>query len=215
MIQTQRSELVRRALTALSTCLDGSRASANTVTRKRRTFSACLKYAVDEKGLLAGNPLSKVSWKAPKGTDTIDRRVVASPQQVRTLLAAVKARRRDLVASTGASTSACAAQQRPERCAGRTANYPKEGPDVCCSVPPTRWWAGRGQTMAGPTRTAASNTVPPRRTRGTDSTRVRGDARHSYCCGRAIVSESGSGRRPGQRVYLRPRLARGTPGHTH
>lgn len=96
-----RSMLIRRALDALSTCLDGSRASANTVTRKRRTFSACLKYAVNEKDLLASHPLSRVSWKAPKGTDTIDRRVVASPLQVRTLLMAVKARRPDLVAFYG------------------------------------------------------------------------------------------------------------------
>jgi integrase len=84
----QSSEVVRRGLDALSRRLDGRPAAATTVARKRAVFHNAAGYAV-ELGLLAANPLGNVQWTAPAVADAIDRRVVANPAQVASLLTAV------------------------------------------------------------------------------------------------------------------------------
>lgn len=84
----RRSMLVRRALDALALTLDGQPAAATTIARKRAVFYGVLNYAV-ELDILPANPIGKVTWKAPEVAEEIDRRVVASPAQVRQLLAAV------------------------------------------------------------------------------------------------------------------------------
>jgi integrase len=53
-------------------------------------FYNALGYAV-ELGLLPSNPVDRVQWKAPEVAATVDRRVVANPDQVRRLLAGVRA----------------------------------------------------------------------------------------------------------------------------
>ena len=53
--------VTRRALDALTLCLDGTRAAAATITRKRAVLRSCLGYAA-ELGLLAANP-----WTASPG----------------------------------------------------------------------------------------------------------------------------------------------------
>jgi integrase len=93
----RRSELVRRALDALSVTMDGHPAAATVVARKRAAFYATLGYAV-ELDILPANPLDKVRWKAPSTADVVDRRVVASPRQVTKLLDAVTPDRPELVA---------------------------------------------------------------------------------------------------------------------
>jgi len=75
--------VIRAALDGLCTRLDGSRAAANTVSRKRAAFHGALSHAV-ELGLLAANPISGVRWRAPRATVA-----VASPAQVRAILAQV------------------------------------------------------------------------------------------------------------------------------
>lgn len=58
-------------------------------------FYGVLNYAV-ELDILPANPIGKVTWKAPEVAEEIDRRVVARPQQVRELLAAVEAMRLEM-----------------------------------------------------------------------------------------------------------------------
>ena len=81
-------ERLRRALDRLAIRLDGSAAAPATVARKRATLHAVLEYGV-ELELFASNPLTRVRWKAPRGTDAVDRRVVVNAQQARALLEAV------------------------------------------------------------------------------------------------------------------------------
>jgi hypothetical protein len=55
---------VRTALEALTFRLDGSRAAANTVIRKRAVLHGALGYAA-EAGLLPDNPLDSIGWRVP------------------------------------------------------------------------------------------------------------------------------------------------------
>ena len=95
-----RSEIIRHALDALALTMDGRPAAATTIARKRAVFRAVLNYAV-ELDLLAANPIDKVSWKAARVADQVDRRVVAGPAQVRALLAAVETDQPELTAFFG------------------------------------------------------------------------------------------------------------------
>jgi hypothetical protein len=70
--------VLRVALDALTVRLDGHRAAANTIARKRAVLHNALGYAV-ETGLLDANPASQVSWRAPKATGTVNPQTVASP----------------------------------------------------------------------------------------------------------------------------------------
>ena len=81
--------LVRKALDRLSERQDGKAAAANTVSRKRAVFYGALRYGV-ELGHFDVHPMDRVSWIAPRVVDEIDRQVVASPDQARSLLAAVR-----------------------------------------------------------------------------------------------------------------------------
>ena len=82
------SAVVRLALDALSSKLDGSSAAATTANRKRMVFHQALEFAI-ERRFLDSNPLDRVKWKAPKTTDAVDRRSVVNPTQARALLRAV------------------------------------------------------------------------------------------------------------------------------
>ena len=96
----RRSQLIRGALDRIALKIDGTPAAATTIARKRAVFYGVLNYAV-ELDLLASNPIDKVSWKAPKVADEVDRRVVANPVQVKALLDAVTAVRPDMAAFFG------------------------------------------------------------------------------------------------------------------
>lgn len=84
-----RPDVIRAALDAVASKLDGGRAAGRTTHRKRAVLSNALSYAV-ELGLLTVNPIGSIKWKAPKSTQEVDRRVVVNPDQARQLLAAVK-----------------------------------------------------------------------------------------------------------------------------
>jgi hypothetical protein len=79
--------VVRRALDACARTIDGRLAAATTVRRKRAVLYNALGHAV-ELDLLDSNPIDKVQWRAPEVAVTVDRRVVANPEQVRALLLA-------------------------------------------------------------------------------------------------------------------------------
>jgi len=81
-------QVVLGALDALTVRLDGSRAAAATVARKRAVFHDVMGFAV-ELGLLPANPVSQVRWTAPRAATVVNPQVVASPAQVRALLAEV------------------------------------------------------------------------------------------------------------------------------
>jgi len=89
--------VIRTALDGLCTRLDGSPAAANTISRKRAVFHAALGYAV-ELGLLPANPVEKVRWHAPRAAVAVSPAAVASPAQVREILAQVSRVRPELAA---------------------------------------------------------------------------------------------------------------------
>jgi hypothetical protein len=78
----------RAVLDAISLRQDGRIAGATTIARKRSVFANVLRYAVELEELPA-DPLARLSWKPPKVSETVDRRVVVNPRQARELLTAV------------------------------------------------------------------------------------------------------------------------------
>jgi len=70
--------------------LTGRAAAGSTQRRKRSVFYNALGYAV-EQGHLASNPVDRIQWTTPAFAASVDRRVVVSPAQARSLLAAVRA----------------------------------------------------------------------------------------------------------------------------
>lgn len=78
----------RAVLDSLKLKLDGTAAAAETVRRKRRMLVNALHYAVDL-GEFKENPITDIRWKKPKVAGEVDPRVVANPEQARSLLAAV------------------------------------------------------------------------------------------------------------------------------
>ena len=92
--------VIRAALDGLCTRLDGSPAAANTIARKRAVFHGALSHAV-ELGLLPANPISRVQWRAPRATVAVNPATVASPAQVRAILAQVDRIRPELAAFFG------------------------------------------------------------------------------------------------------------------
>jgi len=80
---------VRQALAACAKTLAGTAAAGSTQRRKRSVFYNALGYAV-EKGHLAANPVDRIQWTTPAVAASVDRPVVVSPAQARSLLAAVR-----------------------------------------------------------------------------------------------------------------------------
>lgn len=80
--------VARAVLDSFKLKLDGTAAAAETVRRKRRTLVNAMHYAVDL-GEFKENPITVIRWKKPKVVKEVDPRVVANPEQARSLLAAV------------------------------------------------------------------------------------------------------------------------------
>ncbi|WP_063820897.1 tyrosine-type recombinase/integrase [Parafrankia elaeagni] len=85
--------VIRAALGACGRKQDGTPAAATTFRRKRAVLHHALGHAVEQQ-LLDSNPVERVQWKAAEVAKTVDRRVVANPEQVRVLLDAVSKRAR-------------------------------------------------------------------------------------------------------------------------
>jgi integrase len=92
--------VTRRALDTLALRLDGTRAAATTITRKRAVFHGCLSYAA-ELGLLAANPLDRITWRPPISSCSAGPRSVATPAEVQAILAEVTRIRPELTAFFG------------------------------------------------------------------------------------------------------------------
>ena len=80
--------VARSVLDALTVTADGAVAAPATIQRQRGVLVNLAEYAV-ERRLLASNPITALSWKAPRTVQTVDRRVVVNPGQARELLDAV------------------------------------------------------------------------------------------------------------------------------
>ena len=78
----------RAALDAICVLQDGRAAGATTIARKRSVFANVIRYAVELEEM-PSNPLDRLSWKPPKVSEVVDRRVVVNPRQARELLTAV------------------------------------------------------------------------------------------------------------------------------
>ena len=92
--------VTRRALEALALRLDGSRAAATTITRKRAVFHNCLSYAA-ELGMLEANPLDRITWRPPRPSCPVNPRSAASPAEVQAILAEITKIRPELTAFFG------------------------------------------------------------------------------------------------------------------
>ena len=95
-----RPQVTRRALEALALRLDGTRAAATTITRKRAVFHGCLGYAA-ELGLLEANPLDRITWRPPRSPGSAGPRSAATPAEVQAILAEVTRIRPELTAFFG------------------------------------------------------------------------------------------------------------------
>ena len=89
--------MTRRALEALALRLDGTRAAATTITRKRAVFHSCLGYAA-ELGLLEVNPLDRITWRPPRSSCSAGPRSAATAAEVQASLAEVTQIRPELTA---------------------------------------------------------------------------------------------------------------------
>jgi integrase len=94
------TQVVRGVLDAMTVRLDGSRAAAATVARKRAVFHDALGYAV-ELGLLPANPVSQVRWAAPTAATAGEPADRCQPREVRAILAEVARLRPELTAFFG------------------------------------------------------------------------------------------------------------------
>ncbi|GAA1401568.1 site-specific integrase [Kitasatospora putterlickiae] len=140
MSQLDDPMVIRRVLVAFTKNLDGSKAAASSVIRKKNIFHNVLGYAVEARRL-PHNPLKLVQWTAPAAVEEVDPAVVANPRQVRDLLAAVRtqdARGRHLEAFFGGMYHA--AMRPAEAVFLRDAN---------CYLPPDGAW---GMVTLGKTR---------------------------------------------------------------
>jgi integrase len=78
-------DTVLAALDAIALKLNGDKAAANTITRKRTAFNGALEYAVRRKRL-PSNPLKFADWTPPGNDDEIDFQFVPNPQQAAALI---------------------------------------------------------------------------------------------------------------------------------
>ncbi|MFD0571772.1 tyrosine-type recombinase/integrase [Kitasatospora gansuensis] len=80
--------VARQLLDAASVKLDGKKAAASSVLRKRRILHHVLGRAVEEK-LLTVNPIPLVQWQPPKIEEEVDPEYVLSPEQITASLAEI------------------------------------------------------------------------------------------------------------------------------
>ncbi len=92
--------VIRAALDVLTLRMDGRRAAATTIARKRAVVHGALDYAV-ELGLLPANPLHQVRWRIPRAAGAVNPQTVPSPAQVRAILSQVSRIRPELTAFFG------------------------------------------------------------------------------------------------------------------
>ncbi|MEU7821266.1 integrase [Catellatospora sp. NPDC049133] len=83
-----RPDVLRTVLDSLTVRLDGKPAASSVVSRRRKILNTCLFYAVEQQ-ILSTNPMPALKWTPPRTSHAVDRRSVANPAQVRSVLNAV------------------------------------------------------------------------------------------------------------------------------
>ena len=162
----------RAALDAISVLMDGQAASATTIARKRSVFANAIEYAVELEEMPA-NPLDRLSWKPPKVSEVVDRRVVVNPRQARELLTAVTyvgqqrrgphARGQRLMALYACLYFAALRPAKQSACAAKTATCPPPGGAASPWKNPGPKSTAAGPTPVPHTANAGSSTGPPTR----------------------------------------------------
>ena len=141
--------VTRRALDALALRLDGTRAAAATITRKRAVFHGCLGYAA-ELGRLEANPLDRITWRPPRSPGSAGPRSAATPAGVQAILAEITQIRPELTAFSG--------------CLYYAALRPAEAVALCASscILPSGGWGQLTLTasLPRPARAWTSNGTP-------------------------------------------------------
>ncbi|MFG1785829.1 tyrosine-type recombinase/integrase [Rhodococcus oryzae] len=89
----RKPEVLRSVLDGLTVRLDGTPAAPSVISRRRKILNTAVEYAV-ERRILPANPVPALKWKAPRTAHAVDRRSVANPGQVRSLLEAVREQKR-------------------------------------------------------------------------------------------------------------------------
>ncbi|GAA0602337.1 hypothetical protein [Kribbella sandramycini] len=159
------AEVVRRVLDTLALRQDGKAAAPSTITRRRATLHGAMRYAVELK-LLQRHPFDTVSWKAPQHDEKVDPRVLANPEQIRSLLAAVREIYPSLEAYYGCMYYAAMRPAEVRHLAeSHLLSLPEEGWGRCC------WTAQRsrpGRRGVTPGRSARSgrSSIGPTTARG-------------------------------------------------
>ena len=107
--------VLRTVLGACARRIGGTPATATTTRRKRAVLANALGYAVELR-ILTSNSLDRIQCKAAAVVETVDRRSVANPVQIRALLAAVRDqgdRGQHMEAYSAASTTPRSAPPKP------------------------------------------------------------------------------------------------------
>lgn len=147
----------RRVLDACATRRDGTPAAATTSARKRAVLYNLFGYCI-EQGELPTNPIDMVQWKAPHKSEEVDRRVVASPAQVRDLLTACtyvgRLRGERLVAFFALLYFAALRPAEALALKAADCELPEKVGACCCSRPRPRKRDGPGPTAANAVKSA-------------------------------------------------------------
>jgi hypothetical protein len=203
-------QVTRAALDALMLRLDGSRAAASTIARKRAVFHDAAGYAV-ELGLLPANPVSQVRWTPPKAAAAVNPQTVASPAQVRAILAEVARLRPELTAFFGCLYYAAA----PRRSRSTPQRQPRPGPARAGQADPHRRLPAH-RLSVDQHRHAARTALPqaPPGRSGPGRPRAGGSGRPAPAAPAQVWDRAGRAavprrpRRLPQRKHLRSHLAR-------
>jgi hypothetical protein len=209
--------VTRRVLEALALRLDGTRAAATTITRKRAVFHGCLGYAA-ELGLLQANPLDRITWRSPRSPGSAGPRSAATPAEVQAILAEVTRIRPELTAFFGCLYYAALRPAEAVALRASSCTLPARGWGeliLMGSLPRSaRAWTGNGTPREprslkhrpeGAIRTVP---IPPQ------LARPPALAPAGFRVRRRRAAVPGCPRRPAQRKPLRPDLAPG-PHRSH
>ena len=204
--------VTRRALEALALRLDGTRAAATTITRKRAVFHGCLGYAA-ELGLLEANPLDRITWRPPRSSCSAGPLSAATPAEVQAILAEVTRIRPELTAFFGCLYYAALRPAEAVTLSASSCTLPSRGwgqLTLTASLPRSaRAWTGNGTPREprglkhrpeGTTRTVRSPPSLPASCAGTcgpsDAPQTGGCSRVPAAARSAKAATAGSGTRP-------------------
>jgi integrase len=125
----QKPEVLRAVLHFLTVRLDGLPAAPSVANRRRKILCTAMEYGV-ELSVLDRNPIPALKWTPPKTTHCVERRRVANPIQVRSLLNAVRVQQRSgqrLVAFFGCLYFAALRPGEAAALTKRNLSLPEEG----------------------------------------------------------------------------------------